>query len=82
MDPNEKTLRNAFVDALEVPEDSDWASLAYRGIPEWDSVGHMRLVSEIEDAFDIMIDTEDVLDMSSYPRIREILGKYEVGFGD
>lgn len=80
MDTNEKILRQAFVDAVEVPADVVWASLAYRGIEEWDSVAHMRLVAELEDAFDIMIETEDVIDMSSYPVIKEILGRYGVSF--
>ncbi|OLT19288.1 hypothetical protein BJF78_11030 [Pseudonocardia sp. CNS-139] len=78
---NEKILQQAFVDALDVPADVAWETLAYRGIEQWDSVAHMRLVAEIEDAFDVMIDTEDVIDMSSYPKVREILAKYGVTWG-
>jgi acyl carrier protein len=75
---NEKILQQAFVEALDVPADVDWESLAYRGIEQWDSVAHMRLVAEIEDVFDIMIETEDVIDMSSYPVVRTILAKYGI----
>jgi acyl carrier protein len=78
MDTNEKILQQAFVDALDVPADVDWESLSYRGIEQWDSVAHMRLVAEIEDVFDIMIETDDVIDMSSYPVVRTILAKYGV----
>jgi acyl carrier protein len=75
---NEKILQQAFVDALDVPADVDWESLAYRGIEQWDSVAHMRLVAEIEDVFDVMIETDDVIDMSSYPKVKTILTKYGV----
>jgi hypothetical protein len=40
----------------------------------------MRLIAAIEAAFDIMLDTEDVIDMSSFPKSREILRKYNVTF--
>ncbi len=48
----------------------------------WDSVGHMQLVAELEDAFDIMMDTDDIIDLSSYEKGKEILAKadYEVEF--
>jgi acyl carrier protein len=53
-------------------------SLEYNSIPEWDSVAHMKMVAAIETAFDIMLDTEDIIDMSSFRRVKEILGKYGV----
>jgi acyl carrier protein len=77
---NEKILQQAFVDALDVPADVDWESLAYRGIEQWDSVAHMRLVAEIEDVFDVMIETDDVIDMSSYPKVKTILAKYGISY--
>jgi acyl carrier protein len=77
---NEKILQQAFVGALDVPDDIEWESLAYRGVDQWDSVAHMRLVAELEDVFDIVIETEDVIDMSCYPKIKKILGKYGVSF--
>src|SRR5689334_23705987 len=52
-------LRVAFRTALDLPEDYEVDSLEYRGIDKWDSLAHMALVAEIEDAFDIMIDTDE-----------------------
>ncbi|GBE23337.1 MAG TPA: acyl carrier protein [Actinobacteria bacterium] len=76
----EETLKSAFVEGLGLSRaDVDWPSLAYRAIPEWDSVAHMQLVAEIEDAFDIMLEIEDVIGMSSFEAAREILAKYGVG---
>ena len=77
----ESKLQEAFIEALGVDEATvDWANLKYRGIPEWDSVAHMQLVGEIEDTFDIMLETEDVIDMSSYKIAKTILAKYGVDF--
>ncbi|MFI7431982.1 acyl carrier protein [Micromonospora haikouensis] len=59
-------LRDVFVDALELPEGTDVENLTYRGIEQWDSLGHMTLVAAIEDEFDVQLDTEQVIDMSSF----------------
>ena len=73
-------LKNAYVEALGVSPTSDFENFEYAKTAGWDSVAHMRLVAEIETAFDIMLATEDVIDMSSFRKAREILGKYEVSF--
>ena len=52
--------------------------LAYQGIEAWDSVGHMQLIAALEDAFDIMFDTDDIIDFSSYEKGKELMVKYEV----
>ncbi len=74
---NKEKYVNAFVEALEI-DASQVEGLEYQGIEAWDSVGHMSLISELEDAFDIMMDTDDIIDFSSYEKGIEILKKYEV----
>ncbi len=74
----EDALKAAFVAGLGIDPNSDFDSLTYRGIDEWDSVAHMQLISEIEDAFGVMLETEDVLGLSSYQAAKEILKKYGV----
>lgn len=68
---------NAFVETFRI-EVSQVDGLEYQGIPAWDSVGHMSLVATLEDAFDIMMDTDDIIDLSSFERGKEILAKYDV----
>ena len=68
---------NAFVEALEIQAD-ELPGLSYQAIPQWDSVGHMSLIATLEDAFDIMMDTEDIIDFNSYEKGKEILKKYNV----
>ena len=72
---------NAFVEGLAVDKSIVNSQLEYQAIPEWDSVGHMGLVAALEDAFDIMMDTDDIIDFSSYNKGIEILStKYNVEF--
>ena len=75
---NLEKYRNAFVEGLDVEEDKITDSLEYEGIPEWDSVGHMSLVACIEEAFDIMMETEDIIDFNTFQKGIELLKKYDV----
>lgn len=69
---NLEKYEQAFCDSLEVSKDQ-LAGLEYQQITSWDSVGHMGLVAAIEDAFDIMMDTDDIIDLSSFEKGMEIL---------
>lgn len=69
---NLEKYEQAFCDSLEVTKDQ-LSGLEYQQIPSWDSVGHMGLVAAIEDAFDIMMDTDDIIDLSSFEKGKEIL---------
>ena len=68
----------AFMETFDVSEDQ-LAGLKYQDIEAWDSVGHMSLIAALEDAFDIMMDTDDIIDLSSYEKGKEILAKAEYG---
>lgn len=74
---NREKYNNAFIESLEVEEDQ-LADLKYQDVPTWDSVGHMGLISEIEDAFDIQMETDDIVDFGSYEKGIELLKKYGV----
>ncbi len=74
---NSEKYVNAFVTALEVPA-ADTAALVYGQSKAWDSVGHMTLVAALEDAFDIMMEMDDIIDLSSFEKGKEILRKYDV----
>ncbi len=74
---NEKFQR-VFAEALGIPAEDVVDSLAYNSRPEWDSISHMQLVAALDDTYQIMLDTEDVIDMSSVQKAREILRKYGV----
>ena len=77
---NTDKLKKAFAEALLIDESRVVDSLVYQSIPEWDSVSHMILISEVESAFDVSIETDDVIDMSSFAKAKEILTKYKIEF--
>ncbi|MCC6538349.1 MAG: acyl carrier protein [Bryobacterales bacterium] len=69
-------LTACFVQALGIDPAIVTESLAYQSIPQWDSVGHMALVAELEAKFDIMLDTDDIIGMSSVAKAAEIVAKH------
>jgi len=77
---NTEKLIAAFADALTIDAAMIKDSLAYQSIPEWDSISHMVLISRLEETFDVSIDTDDVIDMNSVAKAKEILKKYKVTF--
>lgn len=76
---NLEKYTNVFVESFGITADQT-SGLAYQGIEAWDSVGHMTLVAAIEDTFGIMMDTDDIIDLSSFEKGKEILAKYNVEF--
>lgn len=69
----------AMRSSLALPDDFDVTTAAYGKTPEWDSVAHMQLVAALEDAFGIMIETDDVIAMSDYAAVLDILrNRYDV----
>ncbi|RZU51749.1 acyl carrier protein [Krasilnikovia cinnamomea] len=71
-------LRDVFRAALDLPADAPVDDLHYQDHEKWDSLAHMSLIAALEDEFSVMIDTEDVINMSSFSEAMKILGKYGV----
>lgn len=78
MDNIEK-LKNIFVESLEIKPNTVNDELSY-GSASWDSIAHLALVASIEMEFDIMLSSDDVIDMSSFKKAKEILGKHGIQF--
>ncbi|MDC1326648.1 acyl carrier protein [Gammaproteobacteria bacterium] len=69
-------VKAQFVECFNISAEIVVDGLQYASIPQWDSVAHMTLIVCLEDEFDIMIDTDDVIDMSSFKKAKEIVAKY------
>jgi len=69
-----------FIDSFSVDENTLAAGLEYNSIPQWDSIGHMAMVASLEEAFNISMETDDIVSFSSYNKGFEILAKYGVEF--
>lgn len=79
MHDNLVKYQNAFCLAFDIGVD-DLENLNFQDIPTWDSVGHMGLVAQLEDTFNIMLEPDDIVDLSSYKKGIEILSKYNILF--
>lgn len=77
---NIEKYNESFKSSLQVSEEQ-LTLLTYQSVEGWDSVGHMNLIAVLEEAFDIMMETDDIIDLSSYEKGKEILTKnYNIEF--
>ena len=77
---NKQKNDQAFIESFSISESVLGDDLIYNSITEWDSVGRMSLISELEEVFDIMMEMDDIIDFSSYKKGFELIAKYEVEF--
>ena len=70
---NKEKYKKLFIEGLNIKETAVNDNLKYNDIPEWDSIGHMSLMSAIEEAFNISMETDDIIDFSSYKKGMELL---------
>ena len=77
---NKQKYDQAFIEIFSISESVLGDDFEYNSIPEWDSVGHMGLIAELEEVFDIMMEMDDIIDFSSYKKGFELIAKYGVEF--
>ena len=77
---NKQKYDQTFIESFSISENKLGDDLEYNSIAEWDSVGHMGLIAELEEVFDIMMEMDDIIDFSSYKKGFELIAKYEVEF--
>lgn len=77
---NIEKYNEAFVSALNITEADLTAECTVEKMEQWDSIAHITLVGNLEDAFDIMLDADDIIELKSYEDGKAILAKYEIEF--
>jgi acyl carrier protein len=75
---NKEKYDGVFVESFMIDAKLLTDDFKYQSIPEWDSIGHMGLIAGLEEAFDIMLEMDDIIEFSSYKQGVEILAKYEI----
>ena len=75
---NIEKYENAFMESFDIEKSMLNEELKYESIPEWDSVGHMTMISNLEEVFDIVMEMDDIIDFSSFEIGKEILKKYKI----
>ena len=75
---NKEKYDQVFIDSFSITADQLNENLVYQSVQQWDSIGHMGMVAALEEAFDIMMETDDIIDFGSYNKGVELLAKYNV----
>ena len=77
MSENLDKYKSAFKETFDL-KDENPEDLKYQSIDNWDSIGHMTLMSALESAFSITLETDDIIDFSSFKKGKEKIKKYKV----
>lgn len=75
---NLEKYNQSFIESLVIKKDLLNDKLKYQSVPEWDSIGHMTLIAALEESFGFTMETNDIVDFSSYKKGMKILNKYKV----
>ena len=75
---NKEKYDQVFIESFSITSDQLNGDLAYQSVQQWDSIGHMGMVAALEEAFDIMMETDDIIDFGSYHKGIELMLKYNV----
>jgi len=77
---NKEKYEQIFIDCFAVEKSMLNDKFVYQCVTEWDSVGHMGMIAGVEETFDIMMETDDIINFGSYTIGMEILTKYQIEF--
>ena len=75
---NLEKLDEIFCEVFSVEVSALGGEFNKDNVEGWDSVRQLSLTTAIEDAFDIMLDAEDILEFTSYDNAKSILAKYDI----
>ena len=75
---NLEQLNSIFCEVFSVDAEALGAGFDNKSVSGWDSVRQLSLTSSVEDTFDIMLDPEDILEVTSYENAKAILAKYDI----
>lgn len=78
---NLEKLNQIFCEVYSVEESALNEEFINTKVETWDSIHQLSMVAAIEEAFDLMMDAEDILEMTSYESVKQLLSsKYEITF--
>jgi acyl carrier protein len=79
---NSEKYDSIFMSVFDVEKDVLGDDFTFKAVDKWDSFLHLTLISELEDGFDVLFDSEDILNFGGYSNGKKILAKYGVDFGE
>ena len=75
---NIEKYNQAFIEVFGVEESALGSNFDKDSVDGWDSVHQLNIIALLEESFDIMLDPEDIMELTSYEKGKELLAKYEV----
>ena len=75
---NLEKYNNAFIEVFGVEESALGSNFNKDSVDGWDSVHQLNIIALLEESFDIMLDPEDIMELTSYEKGKELMAKYEV----
>lgn len=77
---NLKKYNNVFVTVFGISESDLNAEFNFGIAQGWDSFAHMELIAQLEDEFDIILETDDITHFGGYENGKKVLKKYGIEF--
>lgn len=78
---NLEKYNEIFMSVFDAEESRLNEEFKFGQVPNWDSLAHMELIAQLEDEFEIMFDTYDIIHFGSYENGKKILERYMVKMG-
>lgn len=75
---NIEKYNQAFIEVFGVEESALGSNFNKDSVDGWDSVHQLNIIALLEESFDIMLDPEDIMELTSYEKGKELMAKYEV----
>lgn len=75
---NIEKYNQAFIEVFGVEESALGSNFDKDSVDGWDSVHQLNIIALLEESFDIMLDPEDIMELTSYEKGKELMAKYEV----
>jgi acyl carrier protein len=70
MPVDESRLRRAVVTALRIKDERYRPDLKLGDLDEWDSLGHLELVAQVEKEFGVSLELDDIPKLTSLDALR------------
>jgi acyl carrier protein len=74
----DKKLKTILAKILLIDESQINDSMSRKTVKEWDSMAHLMLVSEIESAFEVTMDDDDIMEIQTVADIKKTLQKHGI----
>ena len=75
---NQQKVFSIVAQTLEIPLEQVSAELAVGSIPQWDSLGHLGIVSALEEAFSISFDVDELFEVENVGDFIDLIDKQDL----